>query len=95
MERYSYHALYETRGCGLLSSRLSNMSIPHLTILCHPSYNIKECRGFFFKQLRIKTGKTKSTTTQNDEYKINVLQQQNEKYKGGAKNTRYLLFIAH
>lgn len=33
-----------------------------------------------------KTGKTKSTTTQNDEYKINVLQQQNEKYKGGAKN---------
>ena len=33
-----------------------------------------------------KTGKTKSTTTQNEKYKINVLQQQNEKYKGGAKN---------
>lgn len=49
MERYSYHALYETKGCGLLLSRLSNMSIPHLTILCHPSYNIKECRGSFLR----------------------------------------------
>ena len=41
MERYSYHALYETRGCGFLLSRLSNMSIPHLSTLYYPSLYIK------------------------------------------------------
>ena len=40
----------------------------------------------------IKTGKTKSTEMQNEKYRINKSQQQNEKYKGGAKNTRHLLF---
>lgn len=40
-----------------------------------------------------KTGKTKSTKPQNEKYRINNPQQQNEKYKGGAKNTRHLLFF--
>ena len=40
-----------------------------------------------------KTGKTKSTELQNEKYRINKSQQQNEKYKGGAKNTRHLLFL--
>ena len=39
-----------------------------------------------------KTGKTKSTKLQNEKYRINKSKQQNEKYKGGAKNTRHLLF---
>jgi len=41
MERYSYHAPYETRGCGFLLSRLSNTSIPHLSTLYFPSLYIK------------------------------------------------------
>lgn len=41
-----------------------------------------------------KTGKTKSTELQNEKYRINKSQQQNEKYKGGAKkNTRHLIFL--
>ncbi len=40
----------------------------------------------------IKTGKTKSTKLQNEKYRINNPKQQNEKYEGGAKNTRHLLF---
>lgn len=42
-----------------------------------------------------KTGKTKSTKSQNEKYRINKSKQQNEKYKGGAKNTRNLLFLHH
>lgn len=40
-----------------------------------------------------KTGKTKSTKLQNEKYRINKSKQKNEKYKGGAKNTRHLLFF--
>lgn len=40
-----------------------------------------------------KTGKTKSTISQNEKYRINKSKRQNEKYKGGAKNTRHLLFF--
>ena len=42
-----------------------------------------------------KTGKTKSTGLQNEKYRINNPKHQNEKYKGGAKNARHLLFLHH
>ena len=51
MERYSYHALYETRGCGFLLSRLSNMSIPHLSTLYYPPLYIKGAGALLSKQL--------------------------------------------
>lgn len=44
-------------------------------------------------RLHPKTGKTKSTELQNEKYRINKSQQQNEKYKGGAKKIHATSFF--
>ena len=57
----------------------------------HLAYKVFSC----LEEKINKTGKTKSTKPKNEKYRINNPQQQNEKYKGGAKNTRHLLFLHH
>lgn len=58
-----------------------------------PLYNPYNESNNLKERIKINIGKTKSTKPKNEKYRINNPQQQNEKYKGGAKNTRHLLFF--